>query len=137
MCLHSASVKSSALSDSPGKARKKQCKVLSGGEKIRLCFARIFVNPPNFLVLDEPTTHLDIAAREALQQAICNYTGTVCIVSHDIEFLRGTVTGIVEMRSPGTVCTMEITTTTGSGSPRSRTRKKPRLPAARKRDPPI
>ena len=59
------------------------------------------MNPPNFLVLDEPTTHLDIAAREALQQAICNYTGTVCIVSHDIEFLRGTVTGIVEMRSPG------------------------------------
>ena len=84
-----------------GESAEKQCKVLSGGEKIRLCFARIFVNPPNFLVLDEPTTHLDIAAREALQQAICNYTGTVCIVSHDIEFLRGTVTGIVEMRSPG------------------------------------
>ena len=84
-----------------GEAAEKPCKVLSGGEKIRLLFARIFVNPPNFLVLDEPTTHLDIAAREALQQAICNYTGTVCIVSHDIEFLRGTVTGIVEMRSPG------------------------------------
>lgn len=84
-----------------GENAEKQCKVLSGGEKIRLCFARIFVNPPNFLVLDEPTTHLDIAAREALQQAVRNYAGSVCIVSHDIEFLRGTVTGIVEMRSPG------------------------------------
>ena len=84
-----------------GENAEKQCKVLSGGEKIRLCFARIFVNPPNFLVLDEPTTHLDIAAREALQQAVRNYTGSVCIVSHDIEFLRGTVTEIVEMRSPG------------------------------------
>ena len=84
-----------------GENAEKQCKVLSGGEKIRLCFARIFVNPPNFLVLDEPTTHLDVAAREALQQAVRNYAGSVCIVSHDIEFLRGTVTGIVEMRSPG------------------------------------
>ena len=76
----------------------KQCKVLSGGEKIRLCFARIFVNPPNLLILDEPTTHLDIAAREALQDAIMNYKGTVCLVSHDLEFIRGTATTILEMR---------------------------------------
>ena len=76
----------------------KQCKVLSGGEKIRLCFARIFVNPPNLLILDEPTTHLDIAAREALQDAIMNYKGTVCFVSHDLEFIRGTATTILEMR---------------------------------------
>ncbi len=76
----------------------KQCKVLSGGEKIRLCFARIFVNPPNLLILDEPTTHLDIAAREALQEALVNYKGTVCFVSHDLEFIRGTATSILEMR---------------------------------------
>ncbi len=76
----------------------KQCKVLSGGEKIRLCFARIFVNPPNLLILDEPTTHLDIAAREALQDALVNYKGTVCFVSHDLEFIRGTATTILEMR---------------------------------------
>ena len=43
-----------------GDASSKLCKVLSGGEKIRLQFARIFVNPPNLLVLDEPTTHLDV-----------------------------------------------------------------------------
>ena len=84
-----------------GEAAEKQCQVLSGGEKIRLSFARIFVNPPNLLILDEPTTHLDIAAREALQEAVVNYSGTVCIVSHDIEFIRATAKTIVEMRPPG------------------------------------
>ncbi len=81
-----------------GDSAMKLCKVLSGGEKIRLCFARIFVNPPNLLILDEPTTHLDISAREALQDALTKYTGTVCFVSHDLEFLRGTATTILEMR---------------------------------------
>jgi ATP-binding cassette subfamily F protein 3 len=79
----------------------KTCGVLSGGEKIRLCFARIFVNPPNLLILDEPTTHLDIAAREALQEALAQYNGTVCLVSHDIEFVREVADTIVAMRPPG------------------------------------
>ena len=83
-----------------GEAAEKYCEVLSGGEKIRLCFARIFVNPPNLLILDEPTTHLDIAAREALEKAVKSYTGTVCIVSHDIEFIRATAQTIIEMRTP-------------------------------------
>ena len=84
-----------------GDAASKQCRVLSGGEKIRLLFARIFVNPPNFLVLDEPTTHLDVAARELLQEALKNYSGTVCVVSHDIEFVRNVATGIIAMEPPG------------------------------------
>ena len=75
--------------------------MLSGGEKIRLCFARIFVNPPNLLVLDEPTTHLDIRARELLQTAIRQYPGTVCVVSHDIEFVRQVATTIVAMEEEG------------------------------------
>ncbi|MCF6174690.1 MAG: ABC-F family ATP-binding cassette domain-containing protein [Victivallaceae bacterium] len=79
----------------------KTCKVLSGGEKIRLCFARIFVNPPNLLILDEPTTHLDIAAREGLQKALNDYQGTLCLVSHDIEFVRQVATSIIAMESPG------------------------------------
>ena len=78
-----------------GDAADKRCKVLSGGEKIRLQFARIFVNPPNLLVLDEPTTHLDVAARELLQQALRDFKGTVCLVSHDIEFVRQVATSIV------------------------------------------
>ncbi len=83
-----------------GEAANKPCKVLSGGEKIRLSFARIFVNPPNLLILDEPTTHLDISARELLQNALKEYTGTVCIVSHDIEFVRNVATTIVAMERP-------------------------------------
>ncbi len=83
-----------------GDEADKPVKVLSGGEKIRLCFARIFVNPPNLLVLDEPTTHLDISAREALQVAIKQYQGTVCMVSHDIEFVSSTAETILAMESP-------------------------------------
>lgn len=77
-----------------GEAMKKPCGVLSGGEKIRLQMARIFINPPNLLILDEPTTHLDIAARELLQEALRRYQGTVVMVSHDIEFVRNVATTI-------------------------------------------
>ena len=84
-----------------GDEGKKPCGVLSGGEKIRLQFARIFVNPPNLLILDEPTTHLDVAARELLQQALCDYRGTVCMVSHDIEFIRGVATTILAVTPSG------------------------------------
>lgn len=80
---------------------EKPCKVLSGGEKIRLLFARIFINPPNLLILDEPTTHLDIQARENLQQVLRDYKGTVCLVSHDIEFIRNTATTIYALTDSG------------------------------------
>lgn len=79
----------------------KPCQVLSGGEKIRLAFARIFINPPNFLILDEPTTHLDLHTRESLQKAIQKYKGTVCLVSHDIEFVRNAADTIIAMTPPG------------------------------------
>ena len=84
-----------------GDSAYKPCSVLSGGEKIRLCFARIFVNPPNLLILDEPTTHLDIAGREILQEVLQNYQGTLCLVSHDIEFVRNVATTIIAMRQFG------------------------------------
>lgn len=84
-----------------GDSAGKQVRVLSGGEKIRLAFARIFINPPNFLILDEPTTHLDIATRSALEEALRDYEGTVCFVSHDVEFVRHAATGILEMTPQG------------------------------------
>ncbi|HCE44269.1 MAG TPA: ABC transporter ATP-binding protein [Lentisphaeria bacterium] len=84
-----------------GDTVEKKVGVLSGGEKIRLAFARLLINPPNFLVLDEPTTHLDIAAREALEKALKEFHGTVCIVSHDIQFVRQVATTIAAMRPPG------------------------------------
>ena len=80
-----------------GDSVTKQVAVLSGGEKIRLAFARIFINPPNFLLLDEPTTHLDIQGREGLEKAIREYPGTVCLVSHDVAFVRGAADHIVSV----------------------------------------
>ena len=84
-----------------GDAMKKPCGVLSGGEKIRLQMARIFVRPPNLLILDEPTTHLDVAARELLQEALKHYSGTVAMVSHDIEFVRNVAETIWEVSAAG------------------------------------
>jgi len=75
--------------------------VLSGGEKIRLAFLRLFLAPPNFMLLDEPTTHLDLEGRATLEKAIHTYDGTVCLVSHDIEFVRNTVTSIIEISPLG------------------------------------
>ena len=71
--------------------------VLSGGEKIRLAFLRLFLQSPNFLLLDEPTTHLDLDGRRLLQEAIGRYSGTVLIVSHDIDFVRETATSVIEI----------------------------------------
>ena len=57
----------------------KKTSVLSGGEKIRLSFARMFSNPPNYLILDEPTTHLDIDGRAGLEKLLKDYEGTICV----------------------------------------------------------
>ncbi len=75
--------------------------VLSGGEKVRLSLSKLLVDPPNFLLLDEPTTHLDIQSREALQDALKEFEGTLCLVSHDIEFLAGVAEVIFEVTPRG------------------------------------
>lgn len=79
----------------------KPASALSGGEKIRLAFLRLFLAPPNLMLLDEPTTHLDIEGRSMLETALRAYDGAVCLVSHDIEFVRNTVTSIVEITDAG------------------------------------
>ncbi len=79
---------------------EKAAGVLSGGEKIRLAFLRLFLSTPNLLLLDEPTTHLDLDGRRLLQEALQRYEGTILLVSHDIDFVRAVATSILEI-TPG------------------------------------
>lgn len=80
---------------------EKPAGVLSGGEKIRLAFLRLFLSSPNFLLLDEPTTHLDLDGRRLLQEALGRYKGTVLLVSHDIDFVRAVATSVIEITHEG------------------------------------
>ena len=80
---------------------EKPAGVLSGGEKIRLAFLRLFLTAPNFLLLDEPTTHLDLDGRRLLQEALKEYKGTILLVSHDIDFVREVATSVLEITRDG------------------------------------
>jgi ATP-binding cassette subfamily F protein uup len=75
--------------------------VLSGGERGRLCLARAFARPANFLVLDEPTNDLDLETLDLLQELLADYPGTVLLVSHDRDFLDRVVTAVIATEGNG------------------------------------
>jgi ABC transport system ATP-binding/permease protein len=76
---------------------------LSGGERNRLLLAKLFAQPANLLVLDEPTNDLDVETLELLEEIVADYEGTLLLVSHDRSFLDRTVTSILSLSGDGHV----------------------------------
>ena len=75
----------------------KKTAVLSGGEKSRLNLIKFLVDPPNLLLMDEPTTHLDIHTVESLTLALERYEGTLIFISHDVHFIRQLATKVLHV----------------------------------------
>lgn len=77
----------------------KKVKILSGGEKSRLALAQLLLKPHNLLVMDEPTNHLDMRSKDILKNALLNFNGSLIVVSHDREFLKGITNRLFEFKN--------------------------------------
>ena len=79
----------------------KQVNMLSGGERVRLALCKIFKTGPNFLILDEPTNHMDIVGKETLESMLKDFDGSVIFVSHDRYFVKSVANRVLEFTKSG------------------------------------
>ena len=79
----------------------KQVNMLSGGERVRLALCKIFKTGPNFLILDEPTNHMDIVGKETLESMLKDFDGSVIFVSHDRYFVKSVASRVLEFTKSG------------------------------------
>src|ERR1700676_5184544 len=77
----------------------KPVSVLSGGEKSRLALVKLLLDPPNLLLMDEPTTHLDMPSIDALLAALKQFAGPLVFISHDVFFIRSLANHVIHVNA--------------------------------------